>query len=568
MNIMKVIQCYHLFWKQIFLYASLVWIAFLFATFYFAAPENYVDDELEKTLAIAIQHLDDVHIDNVNMMEMKKDLIQRLKLNEKKMMDKEKILNGPSEGYEVLRRRIYSNTKEFWYYVSSALQSLANEIEDLKPKVSGMKIMIDEHYRSLLRDIAKLADVDGYSEWRWKEFHSLSRLVEKRLQHTQNPPDCSKAKKLLCNHINNFPCAFGCRIHHLVKCLIVAYATERTMIIDNPKTWKFTRSGFANIFLPLSDTCTSTDGKTVSKWPGNETTQVVNFIVPENPAKHPRPPYIPNVLPEDLAGRINVLHGDPAVWWIGQFLKYIFRPQPSTTIVFNEFAKRVNFQKPIVGLHIRRTDKIIREASLHELEEYMYHVEEYYKLKELNGGYDKKRIYLATDDPTLFDEARLKYPEYDVIGDPDLSKSGSVLYRELDNSIMNINIDLYFLAYHCDHLVCTFSSNVCRIAYEIMNSLQPDASAKFTSLDDTFYFSGQNHRLNVALISHKADGPEEMDLEVGDEIEVAGNHWDGYSLGINLRTHQTLLYPTFKVTTKIEVLPFASYPNITLNTET
>jgi len=92
-----------------------------------------------------------------------------------------------------------------------------------------------------------------------------------------------------------------------------------------------------------------------------------------------------------------------------------------------------------------------------------------------------------------------------------------------------------------------FLLQLCRLAYEIMNSLQPDASAKFASLDDTFYFSGQVHRLNVALISHKADGSDEMDLEVGDEIEVAGNHWNGYSKGKNLRTMKTLLYPSFKV---------------------
>lgn len=95
-----------------------------------------------------------------------------------------------------------------------------------------------------------------------------------------------------------------------------------------------------------------------------------------------------------------------------------------------------------------------------------------------------------------------------------------------------------------------FLLQVCRLAYEIMNSLQPDASTKFTSLDDTFYFSGQIRRLNVALISHKADGPDEMDLEVGDEIEVAGNHWDGYSMGVNVKTKKRLLYPTFKVNCK------------------
>jgi len=32
-----------------------------------------------------------------------------------------------------------------------------------------------------------------------------------------------------------------------------------------------------------------------------------------------------------------------------------------------------------------------------------------------------------------------------------------------------------------------------------------------------------------------------MDLEVGDEIEVARNHWDGYSKESNLRTKKTLL---------------------------
>ncbi|CAI6347476.1 unnamed protein product [Macrosiphum euphorbiae] len=567
MNIMKITQCYHRFWKRIFMFLVLVWVVIFCATFYFEHEKPF-DDDLEQTLAIALQYLDEVHRTNVELIEMRNDLVHKLRFDEKKINNKRKMVNGPSEEYEVLRRRVYSNTKEVWYYVSSTLRSLANEFEDLKPKVSDIKTMVDEHYRSLLRDVAKLADVDGFSQWRWKEFHSLSRLVEKRLRHTQNPPDCSKARKLLCNFFSANWCGYGCRVHHFVKCLFVAYATERTMIIDNPEHWKFTRGGWEKLFLPLSNTCTSNDGETFSLWPGNETTQVIKYILPtpDNVAKHLNPPYIPVVLPEDLAGRINVLHGDPAVWWLGQFLKYIFRPQPSTTIAFNEFAKRVNFQNPIVGLHIRRTDKLINEASLHKLEEYMYHVEEYYKLKELDGVYDTKRIYLATDDPTLFDEARLKYPEYDIIGDPEISKTGTVLKRELDGSIMNINIEIYFLA-HCDYLVCTFSSNVCRLAYEIMNSLQPDASAKFTSLDDTFYFSGQVHRLNVALISHKSEGPEEMDLEVGDEIEVAGNHWDGYSKGKNLRTKKTNLYPTFKVTRKIEVLPFASYPNITINTE-
>ena len=88
------------------------------------------------------------------------------------------------------------------------------------------------------------------------------------------------------------------------------------------------------------------------------------------------------------------------------------------------------------------------------------------------------------------------------------------------------------------------------MAYAIMNSLQPDASAKITSLDSIFNFIYHIPRLNVAIISHKADGPKEMDLEVGDEIKVFGNDWNGYSKGNNLRTKKKLLYPTFKVKCK------------------
>lgn len=39
----------------------------------------------------------------------------------------------------------------------------------------------------------------------------------------------------------------------------------------------------------------------------------------------------------------------------------------------------------------------------------MRKVEEYYKLQRITAGeVDKKRIYLATDDPRLFNEVRLK----------------------------------------------------------------------------------------------------------------------------------------------------------------
>jgi len=63
----------------------------------------------------------------------------------------------------------------------------------------------------------------------------------------------------------------------------------------------------------------------------------------------------------------------------------------------------------VFRVHIRIKDKLIDEAQLHTLDEYMIHVENYYKQKELSGEVNQKRIYLATNEPTLFDEAKRKY---------------------------------------------------------------------------------------------------------------------------------------------------------------
>ena len=43
---------------------------------------------------------------------------------------------------------------------------------------------------------------------------------------------------------------------------------------------------------------------------------------------------------------------------------------------------------------------------------------------------------------------------------------------------------------------------VCRIAYEIMQTLHPDASSYFHSLDDIFYYGGQSAHNQKARFGH------------------------------------------------------------------
>lgn len=64
---------------------------------------------------------------------------------------------------------------------------------------------------------------------------------------------------------------------------------------------------------------------------------------------HPRPPYLPLAIPEDLAPRLHRLHGDPSVWWVSQFVKYLVRPQPWLEKEMQEAGIKLGFKHPIIG---------------------------------------------------------------------------------------------------------------------------------------------------------------------------------------------------------------------------
>lgn len=73
------------------------------------------------------------------------------------------------------------------------------------------------------------------------------------------------------------------------------------------------------------------------------------LVLPIIDSLMPRPPFLPLAIPEDLAPRLRRLHGDPIVWWIGQFLKYLLRPQKGTLEFLESGRMKLGFKKPIVG---------------------------------------------------------------------------------------------------------------------------------------------------------------------------------------------------------------------------
>nr|XP_054096053.1 alpha-(1,6)-fucosyltransferase isoform X3 [Callithrix jacchus] len=483
-----------------------------------------------------------------------------------------------------------------------------------------------------MTDLYYLSQTDGAGDWREKEAKDLTALVQRRITYLQNPKDCSKAKKLVCNI--NKGCGYGCQLHHVVYCFMIAYGTQRTLILES-QNWRYATGGWETVFRPVSETCTDRSGISTGHWSGevkDKNVQVVELPIVDS--LHPRPPYLPLAVPEDLADRLVRVHGDPAVWWVSQFVKYLIRPQPWLEKEIEEATKKLGFKHPVIGVHVRRTDKVGTEAAFHPIEEYMVHVEEHFQLLARRMQVDKKRVYLATDDPSLLKEAKTKlecggasmahcslnllgsrdppssasqvagtvgmrhhawlpfggrdgiaccsgwsgtpwlkqssrlsskvlgllmYPNYEFISDNSISWSAGLHNRYTENSLRGVILDIHFLS-QADFLVCTFSSQVCRVAYEIMQTLHPDASANFHSLDDIYYFGGQNAHNQIAIYAHQPRTADEIPMEPGDIIGVAGNHWDGYSKGVNRKLGRTGLYPSYKVREKIETVKYPTYP--------
>ena len=157
----------------------------------------------------------------------------------------------------LFRRQLGRDGNEMWWYIRAALEDWKRKDElsrEMKASMSNVLENLQHHEKVVLADIAHLKAADGYDSWRQSEATELSALLQARLHHLQNPKDCDNAKKLICNL--NKGCGYGCQIHHAIYCFIVAYGTERMLVLKS-KGWRYDKAGFEDVFLPLSDTCSA-----------------------------------------------------------------------------------------------------------------------------------------------------------------------------------------------------------------------------------------------------------------------------------------------------------------------
>ena len=90
----------------------------------------------------------------------------------------------------------------------------------------------------------------------------------------------------------------------------------------------------------------------------------------------------------------------------------------------------------------------------------MAHVEDYYRKLELIEESVDRRVYLATDDPSVWEECHQNYPQYTFIGNRKATVTASNRNTRYNiNAFWDLITDIYLLS-ETDYLVCTFSSGV------------------------------------------------------------------------------------------------------------
>ena len=84
---------------------------------------------------------------------------------------------------------------------------------------------------------------------------------------------------------------------------------------------------------------------------------------------------------------------------------------------------------------------------------------------------ENKTVFIATDDPSVLAQLRSLYPHYIFLGNETASKLASKRdnARLSRDGLFGIIEDIHILSMS-DHLVCTLSSNVCRLAYELQQN--------------------------------------------------------------------------------------------------
>lgn len=196
-----------------------------------------------------------------------------------------------------------------------------------------------------------------------------------------------------------------------------------------------------------------------------------------------------------------------------------------------------------------------------------------------------KRVFLATDTKEVLVDCRQKYPEYTILGNETIAGGAAKTIRDrfkmfkllktggYENTI-GILSDLYVLS-HSDYIVCTLTSNICRLAYELQQHRLTGGERNIASLDTVWFVHKGSYKnatteefIRQATIANVQRHEEMLEMSVGDIITFMYPRnkkfyaWEGYLYGKNKNTGKSGYFPIYKTKKVHKIVDFPKYSSV------
>ncbi|OXA42360.1 Alpha-(1,6)-fucosyltransferase [Folsomia candida] len=360
------------------------------------------------------------------------------------------------------------------------------------PKPDAASLLILQRYFSTPSGIERGAK--HFSLLIQRQIHAIQR---KSCDH----PNC------MCG-LHDAGAGFAYQLHHRVPCLIMSYVTGMPLIHTVDHDGWYYLHPWSHVFTLLGTNCTPGNNTFVWNWHNDgcsgEVSKCHNVLynkVTYTAIPYPLSfgaklddalvPFVDKLFPGDWT------HLAKFLWVTGQFTKYAMRLNSTFEQELANLMKQAGFGKSIkiVGLQVRSTDKVTEYSdSVHPLSLYFHHAEEYFLKLEKNSTKIPRIVYLSSDNSSLVSVARERYPSWKIIGFP---ATFSEKWETRRHDVFEIIRDIILLS-ECDHVVCGFSSNVCRLILEIQSwkyyrfnpgNISNNGSSRLKSLDGAYIYN-------------------------------------------------------------------------------
>lgn len=304
--------------------------------------------------------------------------------------------------------------------------------------------------------------------------------LEKLRQQSTSAAVCDPSEVIGCDLF--WPTGLGHHVHHIGHCLTLALLKEKPVVLLDGR-WKYgegcaqeSENGkrFSCFFEHFGSlTCRDVFVEEARR----SLSVLLRTADGEQPSLYSS--YEPSLLSSSWTGDKFASacshHPNPALAFKAAVLRFGFRLNGRFRRLLQAAAQQMSLRRPYAALHVRRGDKIGREAEFHPLREYLLALDQLTSRSPLAArGQERLMVFVSSDDPLVFKEAQrdfgaryefVRLAQASELADEYHNPGSTKQTRSTELTLM----DIAFLA-DCDFLVGTFSSQISRLAFELMTS--------------------------------------------------------------------------------------------------